>query len=95
VLRTLGFTRDRIFQLLLSEALAIALLGGLVGVGFATLLIGALSRPGIGLPVAMHMTTATAVAVLLVAAFVGLTSALIPSYRASRLHIVDALRHIG
>ncbi len=95
VLRTLGFTRDRIFQLLLSEALAIALVGGLLGVGFATLLIGALSRPGIGLPVSMHMTSATALAVLLVAAFVGLTSALIPSYRASRLHIVDALRHIG
>ena len=95
VLRTLGFTRDRIFRLLLSEALAIALIGGLVGVGFATLLIGALSRPGIGLPVAMHMTTATALAVLLVAAFVGLASALIPSYRASRLQIVDALRHIG
>jgi putative ABC transport system permease protein len=95
VLRTLGFTRDRIFQLLLSEALAIALLGGLVGVLLATLIIGALSRPGIGLPVAMHMTFATALAVMLVAAFIGLASALIPSYRASRLRIVDALRYIG
>jgi putative ABC transport system permease protein len=95
VLRTLGFTRDRIFQLLLSEALAIALIGGLAGVGIATLLIGVLSRPGIGLPVAMHMTIATALAVLLVAGLVGLASALVPSYRASRLHIVDALRHIG
>jgi len=95
VLRTLGFTRERIFKLLLSEALAIALIGGLLGIGFATLLISALSRPGIGVPVAMHMTSATAVVVLLVAAFVGLASAVIPSYRASRLHIVDALRHIG
>ncbi len=95
VLRTLGFTRERIFQLLLSEALAIALIGGLVGVLLATLIIGALSRPGIGLPVSIHMTTATAMAVLLVAAFIGLISALIPSYRASRLHIVDALRYIG
>jgi putative ABC transport system permease protein len=95
VLRTLGFTRDRIFQLLLSEALAIALIGGLVGVLLATLIIGALSRPGIGLPVSMHMTTATAAAVLLVASLIGLISALIPSYRASRLHIVDALRYIG
>ncbi|MBI1739364.1 MAG: FtsX-like permease family protein [Candidatus Koribacter versatilis] len=95
VLRTLGFTRDRIFQLLLSEALAIALLGGLVGVLLATLIIGALSRPGIGLPVAMHMTVATALAVMLAAAFIGVASALIPSYRASRLRIVDALRYIG
>ncbi|MBI3645432.1 MAG: FtsX-like permease family protein [Acidobacteriales bacterium] len=95
MLPTLGFTRDRIFQLLLSEALAIALLGGLVGVLLATLIIGALSRPGIGLPVAMHMTVATALAVMLAAAFIGVASALIPSYRASRLRIVDALRYIG
>lgn len=95
VLRTLGFTRERIFQLLLTEALAIALIGGVLGVGFATLMIGALSRPGIGVPVSMHMTVLTAVAVMMVAALVGLTSAVIPSYRASRLHIVDALRHIG
>jgi len=95
VLRTLGFTRERIFQLLLSEALAIALIGGLLGVALATLIIGALSRPGIGMPVSMHMTTATALVVMLVAALVGVTSAVIPSYRASRLHIVDALRHIG
>jgi putative ABC transport system permease protein len=95
VLRTLGFTRDRIFKLLLSEALAIALIGGFFGVVLATLLIGALSRPGIGVPVVMHMTTATAVVVMLVAALVGVTSAIVPSYRASRLHIVEALRHIG
>jgi len=95
VLRTLGFTRERIFQLLLSEALAIALIGGLAGVALATLIIGALSRPGIGMPVSMHMTTATALVVMLVAALVGVISAVIPSYRASRIHIVDALRHIG
>ena len=95
VLRTLGFTRERIFQLLLSEALAIALMGGALGVLFATLLIGALSRPGIGVPVSMHMTFLTAGVVMMVAALVGVTSAVIPSYRASRLHIVEALRHIG
>ena len=95
VLRTLGFTRDRIFHLLLSESLTIALLGGLVGVLLATAITGALSRPGIGLPVSMHMNWLTAGAVMMVAALVGLVSALIPSYRASRLHIVDALRYIG
>jgi len=95
VLRTLGFTRDKIFQLLLSEALAIATLGGLAGVLIASAIIHALSRPGIGLPVAMHMTWATAAVVMLVAGVVGLASAVIPSYRASRLRIVDALRYIG
>jgi ABC-type antimicrobial peptide transport system permease subunit len=54
-----------------------------------------MAQPGIGLPVSMHMTAATALVVMLVAAFVGVVSGLIPSYRASHLGIVDALRHIG
>src|SRR6202030_2141132 len=54
VLRTLGFTRGSILQLLLGESIAVALLGGTVGVLFGTLLIKAMSRPGIGLPVSMH-----------------------------------------
>jgi len=95
VLRTLGFTRENILKLLLSESIAISLIGGAVGIMLGTLVIKAMSRPGIGLPVSMHMTTATALVVMLVAAVVGLVSGLIPSYRASNLGIVDALRYIG
>ncbi len=95
VLRTLGFTRENILKLLLSESIAISLIGGLVGVLLGTLVIKAMSRPGIGLPVSMHMTPLTALVVLLVAAVVGVVSGVIPSYRASNLGIVDALRHIG
>lgn len=95
VLRTLGFTRERILKLLLSESIVIALIGGAVGVVLGSLVIGMMSRPGIGLPVSMHMTVATAVVVMGVAILVGIVSGLIPSYRASNLGIVDALRHIG
>ena len=95
VLRTLGFTRGSILKLLLGEAIAISLIGGLVGVTFATGAVFFLARPGIGLPVSLHMTAATAVVVMLVAFLVGLVSGLIPSYRASNLGIVDALRYIG
>jgi putative ABC transport system permease protein len=95
VLRTLGFTRESILKLLLSESIAISLIGGAVGIFLGTLVIKAMSRPGIGMPVSMHMTLATAGAVMLVAGLVGLVSGLIPSYRASNLGIVDALRYIG
>jgi putative ABC transport system permease protein len=81
--------------LLLSESIAISLMGGLVGVALGTLVIKAMSRPGIVLPVSLHMTAATALVVMLVAAVVGLISGVIPSYRASNLGIVDALRYIG
>jgi putative ABC transport system permease protein len=95
VLRTLGFTRGRILKLLLSESVVISLMGGLLGVAFGSLVIKAMSRPGIGLPVSMHMTSATALVVMSVAFIVGLVSGVLPSYRASNLAIVDALRYIG
>jgi putative ABC transport system permease protein len=95
VLRTLGFTRGSILKLLLSESIAISVIGGLVGVALATGAILFMARPGIGLPVSMHMTASTALVVMMVASLVGLVSGLIPSYRASNLGIVDALRHIG
>jgi putative ABC transport system permease protein len=95
VLRTLGFTRESILKLLLSESIAISLIGGLVGITFATGAILFMARPGIGLPVSLHMTVATALVVMAVAFLVGIVSGLIPSYRASNLGIVDALRYIG
>jgi len=95
VLRTLGFTRGSILKLLLGESVAISLIGGLLGVGLATGVILFMAQPGIGLPVSMHMTGYTALVVMMVAGFVGIVSGLIPSYRASNLGIVDALRHIG
>ena len=95
VLRTLGFTRGSILKLLLSESIAISLIGGLIGVALATGAILFMAQPGIGLPVSMHMTAATALVAMVVAALVGVISGLIPSYRASHLGIVDALRHIG
>jgi putative ABC transport system permease protein len=95
VLRTLGFTRGNILKLLLSESITISLIGGLLGVALATGAILFMAQPGIGLPVSMRMTAATALVVMLVAALVGVVSGLIPSYRASNLGIVDALRHIG
>jgi putative ABC transport system permease protein len=95
VLRTLGFTRGIILQLLLGESIAISLIGGFCGITLATAAIMFMARPGIGMPVSMHMTAVTALVVLLVAFLVGIVSGLIPSYRASNLGIVDALRYIG
>ncbi|HXM11419.1 MAG TPA: FtsX-like permease family protein [Terriglobales bacterium] len=96
VLRTLGFTRESILKLLLSESVVISLIGGLIGIALATAAVLLVSGPGgIGLPVALHMTIYTALFVMAVAFVVGLISGVIPSYRASNLGIVDALRYIG
>jgi putative ABC transport system permease protein len=95
VLRTLGFTRQSILSLLLGESVTISILGGLLGLLFATLVMKVLIRPGMALPTQLKLTSLTVVVVMLVAALVGVISGLIPSYRASRVGIVDGLRHIG
>src|ERR1700688_2750444 len=95
VLRTLGFTRGSILQLLLGESIAISLIGGFCGITLATAALMFMARPGLGMPVSMHMTAVTALVVMVVAFLVGVVSGLIPSYRASNLGIVDALRYIG
>jgi len=96
VLRTLGFTRRRILSLCLGESVTLAVIGGLLGVSFATVLMHLVGKStAVGVPASMKVTFPIVVLALVVAAFVGLMSALIPSYNASRTNIVEGLRHIG
>jgi ABC-type antimicrobial peptide transport system permease subunit len=48
-----------------------------------------------GFLIFMKVTPGTMAVALLVAGLVGLLSAVIPSYNASRVNIVEGLRHIG
>jgi putative ABC transport system permease protein len=94
VLKTLGYTRGIILSIILGEAVSISLLGGALGLALASLLCGVvrhgpafsddLKRLSIHPPVA--------VACLMVAASIGLLSAFIPAWNASRISIVEALR---
>jgi putative ABC transport system permease protein len=97
LLKTLGFTREKILALFLGEAVSLALLGGLLGVVVATALMRLIvsSPRGIGIPAAMRVTLPTMLIALCVAGVVGLLSALLPSYNASQRNIVEGLRHIG
>ena len=95
LLRTLGFTRQRILSLLLGESVAISILGGVVGLLLAAMMLQALVRPGIALPATLKLSLPTALIVMFVALLVGVVSGLIPSWRASHVKIVDGLRYIG
>jgi putative ABC transport system permease protein len=96
VLRTLGFNRQQILWLYLGESATLALLGGLLGVVLAVGLLHLIARsPAIGVPGSLKVTFPIAGLALTVAALVGLMSAVIPSYNASRRNIVEGLRHIG
>jgi putative ABC transport system permease protein len=97
VLKTLGFTRKRVLWLFVSEAVALAVAGGVLGIAAAALLIRVLTRSqlAIGIPADMKVTLLGVALSLVVAATVGFFSGYIPAYGASRINIVEGLRHIG
>ncbi len=97
VLKTLGFTRRRLLSLLVSEAVGLSVAGGALGVVVAIPVIQGLTRRfvALGVPFDMKITLPTVVLSLLVAATVGFVSGYLPAYKASRMNIVEGLRHIG
>jgi putative ABC transport system permease protein len=97
VLKTLGFTRQRLLAMLVGEAVALSVAGGIFGVLAATGAIQWLTHSplAIGIPAGMRVTVPTMLVSLLVAATVGFVSGCLPAYSASRINIVDGLRHIG
>lgn len=97
VLKTLGFTRQVILSLFVGEAVTLAMIGGLIGAAFATLVIYGMAHSSSGglFLTGMKVTFPTFLVALMVSAVVGLLSAVVPSYHASREKIVEGLRYIG
>jgi putative ABC transport system permease protein len=96
VLKTLGFTRRGVLSLFVSEAVALSLVGGVIGAGLGWVLVYGLTHsPQFFSFFPMKVTFGIGVTALLTSAVVGLLSAALPSYHASQINIVDGLRHIG
>jgi putative ABC transport system permease protein len=94
VLKTLGFTRGTILNLFVGEAVMLALVGGVLGSLVAFVLGMGAAQAG-GFAGALQVKFSTMLVSWGAAAIVGFVSAIIPSYNASRLGIVEGLRHIG
>jgi putative ABC transport system permease protein len=94
VLKTLGFTRQTILGLFVSEAVILALVGGIVGSLVAYVLGMGAAKAG-GFAGALQVNVWIMLVAWAVAALMGFFSAIVPSYHASRLGIVEGLRHIG
>ena len=97
VLKTLGFTRQRVMSIFVSEAVALALAGGVLGVLLAIPVIAAITHRfiGLGIPLNMRVNGITAGLALLGSGILGLVRGYLPAYKASRMNIVEGLRHIG
>jgi putative ABC transport system permease protein len=94
VLKTLGFTRNSILGLFVGEAVSLAVVGGLIGSVICYLLVSGMASQG-GFFTGMKVTPVTMAMAVLIAGIVGFVSSFIPSYNASKVNIVDGLRHIG
>src|SRR5579863_4589644 len=97
VLKTLGFTRQRVLSMFVSESIALSLAGGVLGILTAVPVIWFLTRSfiALGVPLSMKVTAPTAGLSLAVALTLGLVSGYLPAFNASRKNIVEGLRHIG
>jgi putative ABC transport system permease protein len=97
VLKTLGFTRQGVLSIFVSESVALAVAGGILGILTAIPVIYFLTRGfiALGVPLAMKVNAPAAGLSLLVALILGLVSGYLPAYNASRMNIVEGLRHIG
>ena len=96
MLRTLGASRPQILTTVVVEALAIGLLGSIIGIGggflAALLLNGLLEAFGVDLPTTdLVMATRTIVVSMLVGIVVTLFSSLVPALRSTRVPPIAAL----
>jgi putative ABC transport system permease protein len=95
VLKTLGFTKLGVLALFVGEAVALSIVGGLIGACLGRAMVFGFSQAPQMTFFPLRMTPAIWLMALGVSALVGLLSAAIPSYHASQVNIVDGLRHIG
>jgi putative ABC transport system permease protein len=98
VMRSMGFSSRTILSLLLSESLLIGLIGGILGCGSAYVILKVFSIAAIGGggPLgSIQMPALILVETLIVAALIGVCSAIVPAQSAARRNIVDALRTVA
>ena len=91
MLKTLGYPDGLILALVLLESVAIALVGGMIGLGIGWALISQGDPTGGMLPIFTLRGRDMLVGVALMIAL-GLLAGLLPAMNAMRLRIVDALR---
>jgi putative ABC transport system permease protein len=93
VLKAMGYSDRFVLGIVLTESVALALLGGGIGLGLAKAFTAAGDPTGGMLPV-FYLPPASVAAGVAVALAVGVLAGLIPALSAMRLRVVEALRRV-
>jgi len=91
VLKTIGFSNRSVLWLVLAESVLLVVLGGMIGLGIASLLVPAVSAASGGMIQLPGMLAQTWLVGLLLMVVIGVIVGLLPAVRGMRLNIVDAL----
>jgi putative ABC transport system permease protein len=94
VLKAIGFSDLAVLFFVLAESLAIAVVGGLIGLGLAILAIPILGKALNGLLPALVLAPSILILGLATALLVGLISGVLPGIGAMRMRVVNALRRV-
>ena len=99
----LGLRRTGVLRMFITEGAMLGIIGGLLGVTLGLIAASAISAVGIPMPAPPGMargyigqiliTPGLIVEALTLAVFTTLVASILPAWKASRMNIVDALRH--
>jgi putative ABC transport system permease protein len=94
VFKAIGYSDRFVLFFVLAEALTIALLGGVLGLGFAALAMPGLGKALNGMLPGIVLSPSMLVSGLVLALFTGILSGILPGLGAMRLRVVNALRRV-
>jgi putative ABC transport system permease protein len=93
VLKAIGFTNGQVLSLVLAESCLLTVLGGLLGLGLASLIAAGGDPTGGMLPL-FYLPTNDLLLGLAISVALGLITGILPAQQAMRLRVADALRRM-